>query len=82
MDFTPMRDRSPRIFGTVSKKSSNTGRIKVNAMSDRDCNLNINLEDLYHSSPAMSMEEFLNSEFSKTSVICQYRHTETAVVRK
>ena len=34
-------------------------------MSDSDCNLNINLEDLYHSSPNITMEEFLNNEFDK-----------------
>ncbi len=32
-------------------------------MNNGDCNLELNLEDLYHSSPTMSMEEFLNSEF-------------------
>lgn len=34
-------------------------------MNDHDCNLEINLEDLYHSSPTMTMEEFLNYEFDK-----------------
>jgi hypothetical protein len=30
-----------------------------------DCNLNLELEDLYHSSPSMTAEEYLLSEFSK-----------------